>query len=441
MKQKFRDICYSFGNFSGGIVNYAMSAWFMYFYVDKMELDTKYYGIAMVIYGIWNAINDPMMGIISDKTRSRWGRRKPYMMFGAVPLGLSLVLLFSPPMELLQTQVGLLVFFVVSLCIYDTFFTMTMLTWSAALPEMYLDEKNRARVNVYSQILGVLGAMIATVAVQPIINAFNFQVMAIIFGAIGIVTMLMSAYGVRERAVNSQAGSLTVVQSFKATFTNKAFLICVTSVLMVEVGKVICTATMAFYSDYVMKNELGVTIIMGVMFASSMVFAPLISFLCNRVGAKKTYIISTVIFALGCAGYMLAPGIVAAAIVSVVAGIGVSGVMIMPNMLYAEIIDDDQVRTGVRREGAFYGMNALVMRLSIVLQGAITALVFDGTGYVANAAEQTASAVWGIRVLMGLVPLVFSGIAIIILLFYPIDKVRLAEVQARVRELNGDDNV
>lgn len=434
--QKWKDICYSFGNFSGGIVSYAMGSWYMYFYVDQLGLSTKYYGYAMVVYGIWNAINDPLMGVLSDKTVSRWGRRKPYMLFGAVPLGLSLVLLFSPPQAVVSSSVALFIYFIIALCLFDTFFTMTMLTWSAVLPEMYLDERNRARVNVYSQILGVLGAMIATVGVQPIINTLGYTAMAVLFGAIGIATILMSAWGVREN--NTQAGktSLGFFESFKATFTNKAFLICVASVLLVEVGKVFCTATMPFYSNYVMHSDLGVTIIMGVMFVSSMVFAPLVSLLCNKVGAKNTYIVTTLVFALACAGYLFAPNIIVAAALSAVVGFGVSGIMIMPNMLFAEIIDEDQVITGVRREGAFYGMNALVMRLSVIIHGFLSVLVLDNTGYNSSLAAQPDSAVWGIRLLMGGLPMVFIVLAIVVLFFYPINKQRLAEVQQKVREMN-----
>lgn len=435
--QKWKDICYSFGNFSGGIVSYAMGSWYMYFYVDKLGLSTRYYSYAMLIYGIWNAINDPLMGIISDKTKSRWGRRKPYMMFGALPLGLSLIFLFSPPESWLTAEGALFAYFVMALCLFDTFFTMTMLTWSAVLPEMYLEENNRARVNVYSQILGVLGAMVATLGVQPIINLWGYSAMSVIFAVIGIATMLMSAWGVRENKQLAGQKPLSVLQSFKATFSSKAFLICVSSVLLVEIGKVFCTATMAFYSDYVMQSGLGVTIIMGVMFVSSMVFAPLVSFICNKVGAKTTYIITTAVFALACLGYLFAPNILVAALISAVVGFGVSGIMIMPNMLFAEIIDEDQVKTGVRREGAFYGMNALVMRLSVIVHGFVSSFVLSQSGYNNQLSAQPQSAVWGIRLLMGGLPTIFIALAIIVLIFYPINKKRLAEVQQKVREMSG----
>ncbi len=314
------------------------------------------------------------------------------------------------------------------MCIYDTFFTMTMLAWSAALPEMYLDEKNRARVNVTSQILGVLGAMLATLGVQPIVNAFGYPAMAVIIGIVGIATMLMSAWGVRERESNKSGGSLGLWKSFAATFTNKAFVICVLAVLLVEIGNVVATSTIAFYSQYVMKNDLGVMIIMGAIFLSSIVFAPLVGWVCGKIGVKRTYILSAAIFGVGCLGYVAAPGIVTAAIVSVCVGMGVGGIMIMPNMLYAEIIDE---------EGAFFGMNALVMRLSVVAQGFISGAILSKSGYVAQALEQVPSAVLGIRLMVGAVPLVFSALAILVLLFYPIDRARLAEIQQIVRGMNS----
>lgn len=437
MKNRRKDLFYSFGNFSGGIVNYAMMTWYMFFYVDRLGLSPKYYGVAMTIYGIWNAINDPLMGVISDKTVSRWGRRKPYMLFGAIPLGVSLVLLFAPPSAFVSDQTKLFVYFTAAMCVYDTFFTMTMLAWSAALPEMYLDEQNRARVNVTSQILGVLGAMLATLGVEPIVNTFGYAAMAVIIGGVGIVTMLMSAWGVRERESNKSGGSLSLWKSFAATFTNKAFVICVLAVLLVEIGNVVATSAIAFYSQYVMKDDHGVMIILGAMFLSSIAFAPLVGWVCGKVGVKRTYILSAAIFGVGCLGYVFAPGIVTAAIVSACVGAGVGGIMIMPNMLYAEIIDEDQVKTGVRREGAFFGMNALVMRLSVVAQGFISGAILSNSGYVAKAVEQVPSAVLGLRLMVGAVPLVFSALAILVLLFYPIDRARLAGIQEIVRGMNS----
>ena len=437
-KNVFLDLCYSMSSFSGGIVSIVVGSWMTYYYVDKLGLGPRYYAIGMVIYSVWCAIDDPMMGIISDKTRSRWGRRKPYMLFGAIPLGLSLMLVFSPPRAFLETELGIFLFFIVSLCIYDTFFTMTMLTMSAALPDMYLDEKNRARVNVYAQIAGVLGGIIATLTVEPLVEAFNFSAMSIIFGAIGAITMFIGALGVREREVNAQGGSLSFVQSFIATFTNKAFVVCVLSVLMVELGKTVFQATVPFYSHYVLMTDFGTTIIMGIIFGSSIVFAPLVAMVCGKLGVRNTYILTTLVFSVASLGYFFAQNMVVACIASGIAGFGLSGLLMMPNMLYAQIIDDDQVRTGVRRDGTFFGMNALVMRLGLAAQGIIMSSIFSATGYVADADIQTSQAVFGIRSLLGIVPLAGAILAVLILLFYPINNARLREVQEKVRIMNQE---
>lgn len=445
MKEKtnlFKDICYSLGNFSGGILGQAMGLMYTFFYVDKLGLSASYYGIAMVIYAVWNSINDPLMGIISDKTKSRMGRRKPYMLFGALPFGLSLVVLFAPFESVLSNQVSMFIYFTFALCLFDTFFTMTMLAWSAALPEMYMDERNRARVGAISQVLGVLGGIVVTLTIDPIINNYGFKTMAWIFAVIGAATMLVSAYGVRERGDTTQKESLSLWQSFKVTFTNKAFIICVLSVLFIEVGKAICLANISFYSKYVMQSDSGIMLIMGTIYVTSMLSAFFIAKLCGKTGVKKAYIIATIVFALAALGFFLAPSMPMAIAAGAVAGFGLAGSMILPNMLYAEIIDDDQVRTGVRRDGTYFGMNALVMRLSIAIQGVATSWIFNSTGYLSEpemaalGVSQPESAVFGIRALMGLVPLFFAILAVIVLFFYPIDKERLAYVRQKMIEMN-----
>jgi len=433
--KKLRDVSYSFGFFSGGILSYAMSAWYTWFYVDELGLPTRYYSVALTIYGLWNAINDPLFGLLSDRTRTRWGRRKPYILLGAVPFGLSLVLLFSPNREMFRSDLGLFLFFVMALCVFDTFYTLTMLNVSAVLPEMYLGGKDRARVGIYCHILGILGAMISTVAVQPVVNALGYLGMAWIFAAAGILTMLLSAWGTRELYLPSEK-PLGFRESIRATLSSRAFLVCVASVLLVETAIVISTSSIAFYSGYVLRSPLGVTIIMGTMFSSSILFSPLVYWIIPKTGTKNVYVIAAAVFALCSALYGLADSMAAVVAVSVVMGIGVAGVMIMPNLLYAEIIDEDQVRTGRRREGAFFGINALIMRLSVVIQGFTTAAVLERSGYQADAAVQSPSALIGIRVLIGLAPAVFCALAALVLLFYPIDRARRAEICEKVREMN-----
>lgn len=433
---KLKDFAYSLANFSGGIVSYAVGSFYMFFYVDQLGLSASYYALAMLFYGIWNAINDPLAGYFSDRTKSRWGRRKPYIMFGAIPLAISFMLVFMPPQFALDNQTTLFLYFLFAMCLYDTFFTIVMLNWSAALPEMYNDEKNRSRVGGISQILGVIGAVGATLLVQPIVNAFGYATMSIIFAIVSAITMLISVYGVREKKENMEEEPLGLIESFKQTFSSKAFIICVTSVLLLETGKILITSSMPFYTGYVLGNDLGVTIIMGAMFISSMIFTPLIVKLAGKIGPKKTYQLSIALYCLGTLGFFVAPNILVVAIISLFLGFAVSGSMIMPNVLYGQIIDEDQIRTGKRREGTYYGINALIMRISIVIQGFVSAFILDSTGYIANATSQTSEALLGFRFLMGLAPCVCFILAFITIKFYPFFGEKLRELREKSAKLN-----
>lgn len=434
--QGLKDWAYGLANFSGGIVSYAIGSFYMFFYVDQLGLGAQYYAIAMFIYGVWNAINDPIAGYFSDRTKTRWGRRKPYIMFGAIPLMISFALVFMPPEFVLNNQVSLFIYFLISMCVYDTFFTIVMLNWSAVLPEMYLKESDRSRVGGIAQVLGVIGAVGATVLVQPIVLAYGYGVMSIIFAIIGGITMLLSCYGIRENEANMDIEPLGFKETLVETFKNRSFRICVSSVLIIETAKILIVSSMAFYTSYVLVNDLGVTILMGAMFLSSIIFTPIIIKFCKMFGAKSVLMSAIFVYAVGSLGLFLAPNIVVAAIVALFLGYGVSGTMIVENVLYAQIIDEDQLITGKRREGAYFGINALVMRLSVVFQGFFSAFVLSASGYISGVAIQSASAVFGIRVLMGLAPFVLCVLGALVLRRYPLYGKALEELKTKSDAFN-----
>ena len=169
---------------------------------------------------------------------------------------------------------------------------------------------------------------------------------------------------------------------------------------------------------------------------SSMIFTPLIVKLAGKIGPKKTYQLSIILYCLGTLGFFVAPNILVVAIISLFLGFAVSGSMIMPNVLYGQIIDEDQIRTGKRREGSYYGINALIMRISIVIQGFVSAFILDSTGYIANATSQTSEALLGFRFLMGLAPCVCFILAFIIIKFYPFFGEKLQELREKSAKLN-----
>lgn len=435
----WREICYGCGNFTASLFGTIIGTWLSFFYIDRLGFDANAVAGAMIIYSIWNAVNDPIMGYFSDRTKTKLGRRLPYVLFGAIPLGISFIFIFNPPTQSLTTPLSQILYYTLSLCVYDFFFTTVLLNWEAVVPDMYPKEKDRGRILGIAQFFDIFAGVIASVAIQPVFAAKGWTFMAVLFGVIGIVTMLLTVFGISENPRHAQVKPLGFVESFKQTFKSRSFIICVSSVFFVETARLLLMASIPFYAEYVFPEvDMAATILSAVVFISGLLFIVPVLWLRKRVGAKKTYIITLSTFAVCCCGYFFSGSLVFSIVVSVLLGIGVTGGLIMPKLLSAEIIDEDQTVTGRRREGAFYGTHAFVIRFASGVEALIMAGVMDAFGYSSEAAAQAATVPTGFRVSMSFVPAALIAVGIVIITRYPLHGERLDAVKEKIAQMERE---
>ena len=429
----WREILYGGGNFSASLFGTIIGTWLSFFYIDTLGFNARAVGIAMIIYSVWNAINDPLMGFLSDRTHTKLGRRLPYVLFGALPLGLCFIFVFSPPTESLTTPTAQILYYTLSLCAYDFFFTTVLLNWEAVVPDMYTKEKDRSRIIGIAQIADVLGGVVASIAVEPIFTKFGWSAMAVIFGCIGGVVLLMTVFGIRENPKHAAQPSLPLWKSIRQTFRSRSFVICVCCVFFVETARLLLMAVVPYYAKYIFPDvEMAAMIITSVVFVSALLFTPLVIFVSNRVGAKKTYIISLLVFAVVACVFYFSNSFILSVVLAVMLGLVVTGSLLMPKLLCTEVIDEDQSITGLRREGAFYGIQAFIIRFTSGLQAVILSLIMSLFGYVEGAATQAASASTGFRVAMSFLPAGMVLIGCLIITRYPLFGERLAEVKRKI---------
>ena len=285
----WREILYGGGNFTASLFGTIIGTWLSFFYIDTLGFNAKAIGIAMIIYSIWNAINDPLMGFISDRTHTKLGRRLPYVLFGAIPFGLCFIFVFSPPTASLTTPTAQILYYTLSLCVYDFFFTTVLLNWEAVVPDMYEKEKDRGRIIGIAQVADVLGGVIASVAVEPVFTKYGWSAMATIFGCIGAIVMLLTVFGIRENPKHAAQPSLPLLQSIRQTFRSRSFLICVCCVFFVETARLLLMAAVPYYAKYIFPDvDMAAMVITSVVFVSALLFTPLVIFVSNRIGTKKT---------------------------------------------------------------------------------------------------------------------------------------------------------
>lgn len=440
-----RKLAYSAGSFAGSMAPGTFAAFAMFFYVDMLAMKPSLFALAMVIYSIWNAINDPIFGQISDRTRTRWGRRIPYIAFGAIPLAVAFALIWMPP-ESVRAGVWLgypklFWYFLVVALLFDGLYTMVILNWTALFPEMYPDLEERAQVSSFRQSFTVIGMIIGTALPPMIYKALGWPMLGTILAVITGLSLFISLLGSKERPEFQGDEPLGLWPALKHTFANRSFITYVIAGLLIQLTFTIMQGAIPFYCKYVLHIEgFQVSLLLGVVFITALFFLYFWQAMTVRWGPRRTIMTAATIYALALIPFLFIKSYLGGLITAALVGVGVAGPMLLLDVLLSDVIDEDELRTGVRREGMYFGMNALVVRLGISVQAIISAMVLQMTGYDATLPieAQPASAIWGMRLLLAAVPMVIVLLALVVWRLYPLHGGYLESIKFQVRKLHED---
>jgi len=453
----WQKILYSSGALGVALSYLAFGTYIQFLYIDILGVKASLVGIGWSLYGIWNAFNDPIAGFLSDNTNTKWGRRIPWIASGFIPLGLFFYLLWVPPNPLIEGgEVPLFIYFIGIVLVFDTLWTFVAMNWTALFPEMIRDEKERATVSGLRQAFTVVGLLLG-VALPPILVGQDWSGrggMALTFGAITSLTLGLSLLGSRENPKVKQEKQPALLPSLTATFRNRSFRWFVIANLHKEFIVILLQATTPFWAKYVLNIqspiqlfgtmltvELQNSLLLGSIFIMTLPGIPFWTWVAKRLGSRRGWQISQATFALSMLSLYAANNFNQAIIGTSVIGLSLAGLLVFPDLLIADIIDEDETVTGARREGAYFGINGFLIRFAFTMQGITTAVVLSLSGYIPSvsgvAAVQPATAIFGIRAIIALVPIAASLVTIAALQMYPLHSARLQRVRVRIGELKS----
>jgi len=434
MKRTLKHISYSMGNFANTIAYQVFGNRIQFYYVDILGLNAATAGIIWTIYGLWNAINDPLMGQVSDRTRSRFGRRVPYVAFGAIPLGLSFFFLWTPPG---QSPFLLAMYFFMLLFIFDTLYSLTIIAYNALFPEVAPTSRDRVDLSATREILATVALLISYIVAPIIAEEVGYIAMGAIMGGLIALGYLIAMIGVKERAVDeSREETLSLGRSLNIVLTNIPFRWFLGANIAKEYVWLLLGAMLPFWRKYALgiQGEVDVfgaslsggdaeAVLLGIPLVLAMpvllVWRPIV----NRLGYRKTWIISALTFIPGLLVMTFANDFNTGLLGTVLIIPGLAGSMIMPFPVISEVIDDDAKKEhGYRREGLFFGMNGGIVKLAFSAQGILFAIVTGLTGFAAGSAVQTEAAIWGIRFLIGVTPLIAALVTAWCMYRYPLGR-------------------
>ncbi|MGB9666752.1 MAG: MFS transporter [Candidatus Cryosericum sp.] len=425
----WRKFAYSFGSLGAGLPENAFTAWALYLYVDKLGFPQQLFATAMLIYTVWNCINDPVFGYWSDRTHTRWGRRIPYIVLGTLPLALAFYLIWVPPAGLSTT--ALFWYYLAVIFGYDGFYTLVIINWTSLYPETFTTTSDRSTVNAWRQAIGILGAMAGLAATPLIVARLGWKGMGLVFAALTAISIFISLLGSREN-LHATGEPLTLGPAIRNTLANKSFLTFVLFNLMVNSVIVLVPQVIPFFAKYVLRiSDAQSSLIMAPIFIVAIITQIVWSRVVIRKGVRTTAIIACILFGLSLLPLGLVHTMPQAITGFAIVGIGLGALLLVGDIMVADICDEDYLKTHTRREGMFYGVNALIIRMGVAISAATISIVQTITHYkpVQDPALMAPAAVVGFRLLVSVVPAVLIGLGLVFVLFYPLYGARLAQVK------------
>ena len=416
-----QSVTFGLSGFPTQLMAQTFSAFIVYFYVSHLAVPAGWVAVALIAHGILNALLNPVVGALSDRIRTPWGRRIPWIGFGIVPLVVAFVLVWMPPE--LPTG-GLIAWFLIVVAVYDIAFVVVVLNISALFPEIFRTTDERARGNVPRQIFAILGMVLGTAGAPLLYDSIGWPGMALVLGAVCLVLLVWSFLGgmVERRVPEAASEAMRFRDQLTYTFANRAFVPYVLGSLFVQTSIAIILAAVPFYVRYSLHAPEGESsLLLGAIFVTAIPSIVLWSAVVRRTNPRTALLWSVAVFGITVLGYLVPSTVPGAALVGVGVGVGVGGLLQLLEVMLAQIIDEDAVRTGHRREGAYFGVNGFVVRGSVVLQAVVAAVVLTSSGFDAALEDaQPATVDGGIRLMLAVIPLLFTALAWLCFWIYPI---------------------
>lgn len=442
--RKSTKLFYGVGDLGNALVNSAIQFFLMKFYTDAALILPSLAGNALLIGKIWDAINDPLFGWLTDKTKSRFGKRRVFMIFGAIPLAIAIALVwFIPPMDRIWTFVWIALTFM----FFDTVWTLTNVPYYALTSELTDDYDERSSLTTYRMVMAVPAYLVGAALTPAIVGLFALQrtgyaFIGITYGVFCAVALLISAAGIRERKGLVVAKPETSpLKSFTTAFKNKPFVWLCGAYFVINLSFAFIKILMAYYIEYQLLMKAQTSIVMGLMLVCVTISLPFWQWVSSKIDKGPAYGLGMLFGGAGVVLTFFLPHQSTALIylIAVLAGFGFSAQWIFPWAMVADVADYDRLETGQQRSGVYYGLWGLATKISEALALAAVGWILTGFGYVPNVA-QTPHALLGIRLFFGLIPAGIIFVSLPLLFKYPITRKSHALVKAKLEAMDKANN-
>lgn len=424
------NIIYGSGDFGFSMNNSIITAFFAIFMVTVVGMPPGLVAIILFVGRSWDFVNDLIVGYISDRTRTKWGRRRPFLLFGAIPFGLSFALMWMSPNF---SQTGLVIYYSAAYLIYEALATIVYMPYFALTPELTSDYDERTKLTSFRMMFNIIGSLTAYILPLLIIGnnwdlatSRSVIIMAVIAGALAATPLFGVFLGTREREEYQKETLPKFWPSLKAAFKNRPFVFSALMYLATWMTIVVVESNLQFYILYILQRQEQNIIIMVSIFVTAILALPIWNWISKNWNKRLAYIIGAAFW-----GVVMMVLILMSPetpfwlilILCVMAGIGVSAAQVLPWAILPDAIEWEEWKTGDRNEGIFYSLVTLMGKAGMAIAQPLALLVLQFSNFQeGQGAVQPPSALMGIRLVIGPIPALFLFGGIIMAIFYPLTR-------------------
>jgi GPH family glycoside/pentoside/hexuronide:cation symporter len=461
-------LVYGSGEYGQAAIGMMRSLFYVIYLTDTVGLDPRLASLGAMIGLIWDGINDPLVGIISDRVNTRWGRRRPFLLFFAIPYGAASVLLWAAPNW--DSQVALIIYITLAFILVDTLGTLLSVPYLSLIPDLTSDYDERTSLAGFKTAYQLLGTLSVVVVAPMLIDAAveaglsqkqGYINAAAVFGTITAVFFLTVFYFVKERHTVPIKDKITLPQMLRLAWRNIPFrFVAVVFLLNWTIMDMVAVVFPFFLLYWVAAGDLLVkanlfgmelaleSAFFGILMVVTMVSVPFWTWLSRRRDKQHAYAYGMVFLALVMVVFFfIQPGqITFLLIVAVLAGFGVASSYVFPDAMFPDIIEWDELTARKRQEGIYYGARAFIRKMATAVVIFIVLQLLGLSGYQnppegVTFYQQPESATLMIRVLISGVAGTTLLISAVIAWFNPLTREKNTRIQGllqRRREKNGD---
>ncbi|MDR2434882.1 MAG: MFS transporter [Treponema sp.] len=420
----------------------AIGSFLMIYYTDVVHIPAAAVGMMFLVTRIWDAITDPLMGMLIDKTHTRWGKSRPYFLWMCLPLAIMMVLTYSVPARLSES--GKLAYVYLTFMLLTMVYTAINIPVTAILPRLTADLEERTVYGVFRGIGGLAGNVIVMAATVPLAAALGpgepakgYRLTMTVYAVIALLLFLFVFCSLKELSFDEgKNAKLKLTESIGAAKGNLPWLIILAVGFLLQMHVAMRSAALVYYCKYVLQNE-GLVPVVGMLMLIMVFPMLLLPAISGRIGKRNTVIMGGCISAVGFLIIWLGGTAIPVFLVgNILSIIGLSFALGLLFVLIADTVDYGEYKNGVHSEGFLSAAASFGQKMGVGLGGAAAAFVLGMGAYSGEADVQTPSAIRAIQCNYIFLPLTGFVLVIILMCFYNLDKTAprmMAELEERRR--------